>query len=139
MRPNPKTKRADAERAAEWFAHEVMNCIVTRRAVRSQWQKVDFFGSDIVGKKSDGTYVYIQATAGQDSAVSIRKRKLEKIPWGSFDRVLLVQLRSTEDPANARRKLWFFRVHELRDGEWSTWKNAVEVPRGWFKKRPGGR
>ena len=130
---NPKSKRGDAERATVWYARKILKCVYTRRAVRTQWQTVDFFGSDIVGKRSDGSHVYIQTTAGQDSAVTARRRKLEKIPWHESDTVQLVQLRQTEDPANARRKLWFFRVHIYEDGVWSTSEDAVVIPREWFK------
>ena len=130
---NARSKRGDAERAAEWYAREVYNCIVTRRAIRTQWQAVDFFGCDVVGKKPDGTHIYIQATAGQDSAVTARRRKLEKIPWHETDTIEILQLVQTENPANARRKLWFFRVHNY-DGEWHTKDEAISIPKVWFKK-----
>ena len=134
---NAKSKRNDAERAAVNFAHKHLGCVVTRRAVRTQWQKVDFFAADVVGKYDDGSHVYIQATAGQHSAVTARRRKLEKYPWHSTDTVLLLQLVQTEDPANARKKLWFFRVHEyVLDGysrAWETYEDAVPIPKEWFK------
>ena len=130
---NAKSKRGDAERAAVWVAREIFNCVVTRRAVRTQWQSVDFFGADVVGKKDDGSHVYIQVTAGQDSAVTTRRRKLEKYPWHISDDVYLLQLRQTEDPANARRKLWFFRVHYYSSGQWYTENEAIPVNKEWFK------
>ena len=77
---NAKNKRGDCERAAVHFAYEILGCVITRRAVQTKWQKVDFFAADVVGKRPDGTHVYIQATAGQYSAVTARRRKLEKIP-----------------------------------------------------------
>ena len=134
---NAKSKRADAEKATVWFAHKNLDCVVTRRAIRTMYQKVDFFAADIVGKRVDGSHVYIQTTAGQYSAVTARRRKLESIPWHKSDQVLICQLVSTEDPANSRRKLYFFRVHELSeegsDFNWWTWNKAVEIPREWFK------
>lgn len=134
---NAKAKRGDAERAAEHYAVHIHNCVVTQRAVRTKWQSVDFFGADVSGKRIDGSHVYIQATAGQYSAVTARRRKLEKIPWHDTDTVELVQLIQTIDPANARRKLWFFRVHYYRsflaDREWETMDEAVPIPREWFK------
>lgn len=138
MPKNAKSKRADAEKAAVWYAREIMGCVYTRRAVRTQFQSVDFFCSDVVGKREDGTHVYIQATAGQKSNVTTRRRKLEAIPWHMTDTVQLVQLRQTEDPANARRKKWFFRVHEYQvetptQRQWVTHDQAVDVPLGWFK------
>ena len=130
---NAKSKRADAERAAEWYAHEISDCVVTCRAVRTQWQSQDLFASDVIGKRADGSMVFIQATAGQYSAVTARRRKLEKIPWQENDSVGVLQLIQTEDPANSRRKLWFFRVHKLfPSGNWETSHEAVPVPKQWF-------
>ena len=131
--------RGLAEIATVHYAREIHGCIVTRRAVRTKWQAVDFFGSDIVGKKSDGSHIYIQTTAGQYAAVTARRRKLEKIPWHPTDTVELLQLIQTIDPANARKKLWFFRVHcykrlgTLYLRQWHTEEKAVPVPREWFK------
>lgn len=128
-----KSKRPEAERASEWYAIEILDCVATRRAHRTKFQSVDFFGADTVGKLADGSHVYIQVTAGQDSAVTARRRKLEIYPWHVTDTVLLLQLRSTDDPANSRRKLWFFRVHRFKDMQWSTDVEDVEVDRKWFK------
>ena len=134
MNKNPKTKRADAERAAEWYAHEVMECEITRRACRTKWQSVDMFCADVVGKRSDGSHVYIQATAGQSEAVRTRRRKLENIPWHFTDTVLLLQLVHTIDPGNARRKLWWFRVHRLDTYNIVWWIDGYSpVPKTWFK------
>jgi hypothetical protein len=131
---NAKSKRADAERAAEWYAREILGCVITRRALRMRFQKVDFFACDVVGKRSDGTHVYIQVTAGQAQAVTARRRKLEKIPWHETDHLELLQLIQTEDPANARRKIWYFRVHYMNAAmQWSTKERAVTVPRDWFR------
>ena len=138
---NAKNKRGDAERATEWYAHKELGCIITRRAIRTKFHKVDFFAADVVGKMADGSHVYIQTTAGQHSAVTSRRRKLEKIPWHSSDLVLLLQLIQTEDPANARKKLWFFRVHRLQryldDFLWLTDEKAIEIPREWFRAYKG--
>ena len=141
MPKNPKSKRKDAERAAEWYVHEVLKCVESCRAVKAQWQREDLFGSDVIGIREDGTKCFVQATAGQHSAVTQRRRKLER-NWHSTDTVQVIRLISTQDPANARRKLWFFRVHEYigddYDGPydkryWTTQDKAIPVPRGWFK------
>ncbi len=134
MKKNAKSLRPQAERASEWYAREVCGCIITRRAIQTQWQSVDFFACDCVGKRSDGSHVYIQATAGQNEAVRVRRRKLDVVPWHKSDTVLLLQLVQTEDPANARRKKFFFRVH-FRDvaGPWSVLEEAQMVPKEWFK------
>jgi len=77
-------------------------------------------------------------TAGQDEAVRVRRRKLEKISWNMYDNVLLLQLVEQQDPANNRRKLFFFRVHHLDwlkpDNGWSVDDVAFPVPKEWFKK-----
>lgn len=133
MTKNAKAMRSAAERAAVWYAHIVHGCIITRRAVRTQFQSVDMFAADIVGKHQDGSHVYLQVTAGQSSAVTARRRKLEKIPWHESDTVELLQLVQTENPANARRKLWFFRVHVYNEAGWSTKEEALAIPKEWFK------
>ena len=50
----------------------------------------------------------------------------------------MVQLIQIEDPANSRKKLWFFRVHSYywygKEGrKWTTFDEAVEIPKEWFK------
>jgi hypothetical protein len=143
MKKNPKTKRREAEVAAEHYAYEVMGCIRTVRAVRTQWQRQDMFSSDVLGKRSDGSLVALQVTAGGNEAVSSRRRKLEKEIWYGSDTVQLLQLVSTENPGKGVRKLWFFRVHiydyddyidELSSRTWTTIPDAVPVPKEWFKK-----
>lgn len=136
MNTNPKTKRADAERAAEWYARERLECVLTRRAVRTKWQSVDFFAADVVGKRQDGSHVYIQATAGQSESLRVRRRKLERVPWHESDAVLVLQLTWTPDPANARRRKWWFRVHHFTHDEdprgWCVSDEAIPVPQLWF-------
>lgn len=136
MRKNPKSKRPEAERAAEHYCIKIAGCVLTVRAVRTKWQRQDLFASDCVGIRKDGTKVFIQATAGQDAAVTARRRKLEKIPWHPTDEVILLQLRQNQDPANGRRKLWFFRVmryDHVFSKSWVTDENAIEVQKEWFK------
>jgi len=147
LKKNAKTKRSEAEKAGEHYCREKLGCILTRRPVRTQWQSIDFFAADIVGKRNDGSHVYVQVTAGQSSAVSERRKKLERIPWHTTDTVQLVQLVQTPDPANARRTKYYFRVHEyLLGGEskkdsgngrgWITHEVAIDVPKEWFKAAP---
>lgn len=133
---NAKSKRGDAERAVEWFVRDYLGCIDSVRAVRTQWQRQDLFGCDCVGKFKDGSKAWVQVTAGGHSAVTSRRRKLETV-WHDSDAVYVAQLVQTEDPANARRKLWFFRIHEYGfvsrpDRSWETWNDAILVPKQWF-------
>ena len=141
MAKNPKSKRGDAERAAEWYVHEVLKCVESCRSVKTQWQRQDMFGCDVIGIRKDGSLCFIQATAGQHSAVTARRRKLER-NYRTCDTVQVIRLVSNQDPANARRKLWFFRVHEYigddYDGphdrrHWETQDKAIPVPKEWFK------
>lgn len=134
MAKQAKGKRAESERASEWYLHEVEKCTHTVRAIRTKWQRVDFYACDVMGKRSDGTSVYAQITAGQVEAVRRRRRKLDKIPWHPTDTVLLLQLVHTQDPANARRKLYFYRVHRLNLGnkEWSVDSQAQPIAKDWF-------
>lgn len=137
MQKNPKSKRMDAERASEHYAHS-LGCIVTCRAVRTQWQRQDLFASDVIGKKADGRMVFIQATAGQNSAVTARRRKLEKIPWHYDDLILICQLVQEKDPDNKRRKNWYFRIHRFHPflsggSRWSTYDFDTPIKKEWFK------
>ncbi len=146
MKKNPKGKRREAEVASEHYCYEIMDCVTTRRAIRTQWQKVDFFSCDVVGKRADGSHVYIQVTAGQTPKVLERKKKLEKEIWHTSDTVQILQLIQTDNPGKGARKLWFFRVHEYQwivntagrytfnDRIWKTYVDAILVPREWFKK-----
>ena len=138
MQKNAKSKRKDAEKAAVWFVYEHMDVVVHAKSIQTKWQRVDFFGSDVMGKKINGQTVYIQVTAGQDSAINARKRKLEAIPWDSRDIVLLLQLKQRQDLVNERKKQWFFKVWQYRvniTGErlWEAWEKPVEIPKKWFK------
>ena len=128
------SKRPEAERAGEWWMHEILRCVVTRRALRTKFAKVDFFAADIIGKLSDGACVYAQVTAGGNEALRTRRRKLEKVPWHPSERVMVLQLTSTQDPANKARKLWHFRVHNY-DHMAKKWQDvyAVPVKKEWFK------
>ena len=136
-KPIAKKHRADAERAAEHYLHEHYGCTHTVRAVRTQWQRQDLFASDVIGKDGGGDMVFAQVTCGRTEAVRSRRRKLEAIPWSTTDRVLVLQLVERENPANARRKDFYFREHvfdhkyELK--AWYVEADAVPVPRRWFR------
>jgi len=118
---------------------EVCGCVVTRRALRTKYAKVDFYCADIIGKHADGSCVYAQLTAGGNPALRIRRRKLETVPWHESEEVMVLQLTFMPDPANMRRKLWFFRVHRFHPGyvrvcdRWTVDDEAAPVPKEWFK------
>jgi len=135
-----KSRRPQAERAAEHYLYEICGCDPAQicRAIRTKWQAVDYWGCDVWGRTLGGHCWYAQVTAGQAGAVRERRRKLEKISWNKFDAVLLLQLVEQQNPANARRKDFFFRVHtywHIKQGEhWTVADEACPVPAGWFKK-----
>lgn len=142
-----KSKRPEAERAAEWYAVKIEDCIMVRKAVKAAFQKVDFFGSDVMGKRKDGSVVYVQVTTGQHSAVTARRRKLEKVPWHESETIILLRLVETQDPFSKKRKLWWFKVFiydydplmddgELKNMSFRVWKtdDDVPVPKNWFTK-----
>lgn len=147
MKQNSKAKRGDCERAAQHYVHHIHNCVISRKAIRTQFQSVDFFASDIVGKRDDGSHVYVQATAGMASAVHARKKKLEAIPWHPSDTVELVQLQ--QEPGEGRSVNWFFKVFQyspyimvdsvlvkvVEEGKrmWVEKKEMVSIDRSWFK------
>ena len=135
-----KSKRPEAERASEHYLYHVCGCdpAQIRRAIRTKWQSVDFWACDVMGRTLKGMCYFAQVTAGQDEAVRVRRRKLEKISWNMYDNVMLLQLVEQQDPANNRRKLFFFRVHHLDwlkpESLWTVDEVAFPVPKEWFKK-----
>ena len=140
---NAKNKRKDAEKAVVWMAYEMFNAIEYVKSIQTKWQRVDIFSADVASKDKDGKVTYIQVTAGQDSAISVRKKKLEKIPWHYSERVLLVQLKQRQEVINARRKEWFFKVWEFMPDvgghrNWELWTDPVNIPRKWFKSYHSG-
>ena len=135
MTPIAKSRRPQAERAAEWVAVEVFGCVATRRALRTKFAKVDFFGCDVLGLAEHGVKFWIQVTAGQMGAVQVRRKKLTQYRWGDDDYILVMQLVERAQVDNPRRKEWFFRVWGLRRG--GLWIEADPIPikPEWFKAR----
>jgi hypothetical protein len=137
-----KSKRPEAERAAEHACIEAMGCLHTRRALRTKFAKVDFFGCDVIGVKPNGERVWVQVTAGQTAAVLTRRKKLQAYPWHTSDIVQVWQLVERDDITNPRRKEWFFRVWDYGfDGPMDycerVWEDGAPIPikREWFKAR----
>ena len=127
-----------AEQAAVWYACERLSCVVYRRAVRSQWQSVDMFACDIVGKQVTGRHVYLQVTAGKSQAVTKRRRKIEAIPWHESDIVQILQFRQKVNAHDRRKRVSSFRVHDFRlsDGgrEWAPGEVLVAIPERWTSR-----
>ena len=133
-----KSRRPQAERAAEWVLREVFGCVATRRALRTTYAKVDFFACDVIGVQPDGRRIWVQVTAGQLSAVTARRKKIEKYPWHDSDKVYVWQLVERPDPASPARKEWFFRpweysIHPCPPRHWWKIDKAIPVKREWFK------
>ncbi len=131
-KPSTAADRKRAEIAAVHFARS-LGAVSTVRAVRTQWQRQDLFGADVLGLAASGTLIAIQVTAGKDSAVTSRRRKLEPFPWPVDSTVLVAQLRNWPDPNYRSRLLYAFRVHEWDSFSWTVWPDVVPVPRAWFK------
>jgi hypothetical protein len=134
MKPNSKSMRAPAERAAEWYCRIHHDCTHTVRAVKSRFNRQDLFASDCVGKKASGAHVYIQVTAGQASAVTARRRKLEAIPWHESDTVELIQLVRFEE-----EKEWRFRINVYDHVGSKKWwmKGTVVIDPAWWRAYKG--
>lgn len=135
-RANTKALRRQAEVAAVHFLIDQLGCVHSRRAIRTKWQKVDFFGADVVGVLETGAKIYAQVTTGAAAAVSVRRAKLAAFPWHPSETVLLLNLVATASPAKGRRTQYWFRVEELKRDlghrKWVDWPEPVEVPREWF-------
>lgn len=135
---NSVVKRAEAERAAEHYLLVNQKCVITRRMIKTRFNDVDFFAADVVGKMKDGTTIYVQVTAGQADAVLKRKKKLEAIPWNTYEVVLMLQLVKTDDPMNTRKSVYYFKVWEYyneheHERTWALHPEAVKVPKEWFE------
>ena len=131
-----KSMRPLAEKASEHYLYHVCGCDIPqiRRAIRTKWQSVDFWACDVMGRTREGRCFFAQVTAGQSEAVRSRRRKLEKISWNAFDTVFVLQLVEQPNPANQRKKDFFFRVHRLFGTIWFVDSVAYPIPRGWFVK-----
>jgi len=130
MKKNPVGKRAEAERAAEWYAHVYKRCVRTVRSIRTQWQRQDMFSCDVLGKRRDGSLVALQVTSGSTKMVWQRKKKIEKEYWHKSDTIQILQLTKIE-------RKWIFEVYEyVHNPRKSCWRKLkpVPVPREWFKK-----
>lgn len=127
-----KQDRKYAELATEWMLIEVFGCKHTRRALRTKFAKVDFWASDVMGMNIQGEKFFVQATAGQDSAVSQRRTKLSKYSWHFTDRVMVAVLRKKKV---GRSNEYYFILHQF-DPIGLGWENSIKqipVKREWFK------
>lgn len=127
------TNPREAEVAAENYFKS--KGYVTRRALRTKFNKVDFFGSDIIAMNSKEK-VFCQVTMMKKGA-SVKRKKLEEYAdyWLRTDRVFVFELRTIPNPVNRAVHDHFFRVHEFnkQKGDWTIWDEAIPVPRSWFK------
>lgn len=138
-----KMSKADpknAERAAEHFAVKILGCIKTVRAVQTQFQRQDMFGSDVIGKNKYGMSHYIQVTTGGKSAVQQRKKKMESYPWHSSDRVYVLQMLKFKSKSLIYKfKVLEYWPNETVPREWVDWAafgtapNDVKIDKSWFK------
>jgi hypothetical protein len=137
-------KRREAEVAAEWFLRESLGCAETHRALRTRFARVDFYACDVMGRTRDRNY-YAQVTTGKDDRLRLRRRKLESIggdggaprAWKQPDVVMVLQLVRRQNPVNAARVDYYFRVHEFdyAAGSWVVLPEAVPVKLEWFRAR----
>lgn len=134
--PLPKNYHAEAEIAAVHYAKEVEHCYVTRKASRARFQEVDFFAADVMGKRKDGSVVYIQVTCGNKQLVKERMHKLEKHVWNDHEDVIILQLNRKKE---GRRFRYYFTIwrylimDEVRS--WTNYYEGYDVPKEWFKSK----
>ena len=130
-KPLPKAFHSAAERAAEHFAHEVLACVKTRRATRSQFQSIDFFSCDVMGCRADGSKVYLQVTCGGKEALRARRKKIEAEAWHHSEEVYLLEL----DRSVYKPYAYFFRIWRYLEKKWLADYELKEVPKKWFIKK----
>jgi hypothetical protein len=129
-----KQDQNNAEKAAQHYLAS-LGYTIQRKAIRTMYQKVDFFCADVMAKNAYGEIVYAQVTTGGYEAVRQRKRKLEKIPWNEFETVLILAMERRKE---GRAYIYWFVKHiylKLTDG----WLDGIliPIPREWFKKYEG--
>lgn len=130
-----KADPKNAERAAEHFAVKVLGCVKTVRAIQTQFQRQDMFGSDVIGKNKYGTSHYVQVTSGGKSAVQQRKKKMEQYPWHNSDRVYVIQMQKSK---HTNKLIYEFEVNELWPNQisgraWLIWPDKTLIDKSWFK------
>lgn len=138
--PLPKAYRAKAETAAVHYAKKVEHCYVTRKASRARFNEVDFFASDVMGKRENGSTVYIQVTCGNSQKVKERMLKLEKHAWNVHEDVLMLQLNRKKEERSFKYyfSIWRY-VPEYSENypplrKWTKFYEGYDVPQAWFKK-----
>ncbi len=133
----------EAEVAAENYWID-QGCL-TRRALRTKWARVDFFGADVIGKDATSTVWCQVTTAQRTESVRRRRRRLEEIPWLASDRVFLFELEMRPNPVRRSRIDYFFRVHEYVDPlapddvstrSWRILDEPIAVTRDMLRVRP---
>jgi hypothetical protein len=134
-RKSSKDLRRKAELAAVNWCYEENGCVSHVRAVRTQWQRQDLFGADIIARDANGRDTFIQVTTGGHSAISSRKNKIKKHPWAPDARVAIFQLFVLPDPNNLRRNKYYFKQYWFfpESGEWSTDELVIEIKNEWLK------
>ena len=130
-----KADPKNAERAAEHFAVKILGCVKTVRAIQTQFQRQDMFGSDVIGKNKYGTSHYVQVTTGGKSAVQQRKKKLEKYPWHYSDHVYVIQMQKSKI---GKCIVYEFEVNEFWPNlntprAWIVWESKRTIDKSWFK------
>ena len=129
-----KQDQQNAEKAIEWYLYEICGCPIhqIRRAIRTKYQKVDFFGCDAMGMDHNGTKIFIQVTTGEYEAVRQRKRKLEKFTWHKYDNINVFQMIKKK---SGRTFDYYFIIwdYEVSAGEWFE-EQSIAIPKKWFKK-----
>ena len=125
----------EAEVAGEHLLRAHFACVLTRRAIRTKFAAIDFFACDVMGRRADGSMIWLQVTTAKGTGtVAVKRRKLEAIPWNAFERVLLGVFHTDR---TTRPHLLTVRVHELRHQEperdWSILLEDQPFPRAWLK------
>lgn len=116
----------------------------TRRALRTKWARVDFFGADVIGKDASTTVWCQVTTAQRTESVRRRRRRLEEIPWLPSDRVFLFELEMRPNPVRRSRIDYFFRVHQyayrgrepVGPRSWVVLDEPISVTRDMLRVRP---
>lgn len=107
----------------------------TKRALRTKWASVDFFGCDVIARMPDRLEIHnIQVTMGKDESIRARRRKLEAIYWTPSDHVFVFQVIQRPAVTYANRVDYFFKVHQMTEpGNWKILPDPIPITREMMK------
>jgi len=127
-----KQDQANAEKAAQWLLAS-WGYTQQRKAVRTKYQKVDFFGADIMAMDDYRGYkIFCQVTTGGYEAIRQRKRKLEQYIFSEHDDVFIFVMK--KEKKGRSFEYWFeINYFDMSGDDWYE-RPPEPIKREWFTR-----